>query len=92
MVVPISNGTIGVGLAGLAGNVFGSYDLVLIFGLLLVLAMCAAFRIPLEFSAVLVIPLGLAMAWWASAVWSFVGILVLYLGFMLYKYWPVRVG
>lgn len=92
MVVPLGGDTIGVIIAGLAGNVFGAYDLALVFILLFVLAMCAAFRIPFEFSAVLVVPLGLAMAWWASAVWSFVGILVLYLGFMLYKYWPVRVG
>jgi hypothetical protein len=92
MVVPIGNGTIGVIIAALVTNVFGSYGLALIFVLLLVIALAAAFRIPFEFTAILVLPLGFAMAWWNSMVWPFVGVLLLYLGVMMYKYWLVKVS
>lgn len=92
MVVPISNGTIGVVVAGLVTNVFGSYYLALFFILLLLIAMCFAFRIPFEFTAILMMPLSLGMAWWTAEIWPVVGLLVLYTGVLMYKYFPVRVG
>ena len=69
------------GLEGLTGNMFTSLLLIVAFLFLI----CMAFRIPLEFTAIIILPLILTL-WAYDAAWtSLGGLLLIYLSVLLMK-------
>jgi len=66
-------------------NVTGSLFLTLLFLVIMLLAVCALFRIPMEFSALFILPLLLAIMTDVGEFLAVGGIFLMYLGVLLAK-------
>ena len=85
MVFYNETGTFGIMISYMNTDVTGSLFLTLLFMVLAVLAICALFRIPIEFSAILVLPLLLVMMAYVGEFLAIGGIFLIYLGILFAK-------
>lgn len=85
MVFYNETGTFGIIISYMNSDVTGSLFLTLLFMVLAVLAICALFRIPIEFSAILVLPLLLVMMAYVGEFLAIGGVFLIYLGILFAK-------
>lgn len=69
------------GLTETAGSTF----LGLLMIVMILIFVCVGFRLPVEFSAVFVLPLLIAIASYTSQIYPVLGVAIIYLGFLLGK-------
>lgn len=79
------SGAMGVAMAGLSQNVTGSYFLSLLAIVLLLLVIALALRIPMEFTAILVMPMLLGALACDGDWMGIAGVAIIYLGILLGK-------
>ena len=84
-------GIMGVILISLTDNVTGSLFLTLLLILVTILSFCFLFRIPIEWSAVIVMPLLITFATIQGEFVSILGIFLIYMGVIFAKYYFVNV-
>lgn len=78
-----SNGTIYAILAALETNIFGAWPLVFIFIFIIVLAFALAFKIPLEYTLILLYPLAAVLAVMDEVMVIVFFLMTLYVGYMV---------
>lgn len=71
-------------------NTTGSEFLTLLGMVVLFIGLCALFRLPLEFSAILVFPLLIAAMAFTGEMWSVGGVFAIYIGFMFAKNFIIK--
>lgn len=78
--------TIGMIVTQMTINSTGSLFLTYLSIVFIILLIAMVFRIPLEFTAIIVMPLLLTLMAYYSAFWTFGGIMLIYLAFLFAKH------
>ena len=84
-----NSGTIGVIYTAFTNNVTGSEFLTLLFIMIFVIGAFMIFRLPMEISILFTLPLVLIMAAYSGEFYAAVGLILLYAGVLLAKYYWV---
>lgn len=85
------SGYIGQVMAGVAENVTGDYTGAILLFVIIVIALALAFRIPVEVTALLILPLCLAgMAFGGQGIMVFGGVLLIFVGVVIAKNFPIH--
>ena len=85
-----SSGSFGIILNSFTYNVTGDLFLTLLCIVLLILAFCLMFRIPIEFSAIIVLPLLLTLMAFSSQFLAIGGLTLLYIGVLVAKNFLIK--
>ena len=80
-----TNGTIYTVLQGITTNVTGSWFLTLLFITMLVIALALAFRIPVEFTMLFMIPFFIVLMAFNGQFLAIGGVVLIYVGILLAK-------
>lgn len=83
--------TIYLVISSWSNNIFGSIEMVYLFIIMLLISLAFAFRIPIEFTAILVLPLMMVFAAFQGSLLPLVYTFLVYGGILLYKYFLTRV-
>jgi hypothetical protein len=94
MVVPEifynSSGSFGLIIDAWTYNVSGDLFLTLLGFVLIILAFCFMFRIPLEFSAIIILPILIVAMSWSSEFLAIGGLTLVYLGILVAKWFIIK--
>lgn len=85
------SGFIGIVLVHMTDNITGSLFLTLLLVLITILSFCLLFRIPIEWSSIIVLPLLITFASFQSDFISILGVFLIYMGVIFAKYYFVNV-
>lgn len=80
-------GSLGTIYEGITYNITGSEFLTLFFIILLVMLFFMMFRIPIELSAVLILPLLIVVMAYSGEFFAITGLILIYLALLLAKNW-----
>jgi hypothetical protein len=84
------SGIIGVALISFTNNVTGSLFLTLLTIVGLLMMVCFLFRIPVEFSAIIVLPLLIVLMAYSSQFLAVGGVILIYLGVLFGRYFIIN--
>jgi predicted RND superfamily exporter protein len=78
-------GTIGVIYNAVTNNITGSEFLTLLGLILIILLLFLTFRVPIEISAIIILPMLLIFMAFNNSIWAAGGLLLIYLGVLFFK-------
>lgn len=84
------SGIIGIVVVSLTDNVTGSLFLTLLLIVMLLMSICILFRMPIEWSSLIVMPLLIVIGSFQGSFISVLGVFLIYAGILLAKYWIVN--
>lgn len=78
-------GTVNTVLSGITTNITGDQFTTYLFVMLFIIMLAIAFRIPIEFTAIIIFPLFVVLAAYTTDYLSIFGVLLIYLGILIGK-------
>jgi hypothetical protein len=85
-----SSGSFGVILDAFTYNVTGSLFLTLLAMVIILLAFCLMFKIPLEYSVIILMPLLITIMAYSSDFKAVGGVMIIYLAILVAKWWIIK--
>ncbi|MGV8169225.1 MAG: hypothetical protein ACP5N3_04180 [Candidatus Nanoarchaeia archaeon] len=85
-----SSGSFGIILDAFTYNVTGSLFLTLLAMVIIILAFCLMFKIPMEYSAILIMPLLITIMAYSSDFKAVGGVAIIYIAVLVARYWIIK--